>query len=98
MVELLDAYFFFFFFEQKTAYELRISDWSSDVCSSDLDHAPEPKASRGHGSDHIPIRQRSDRAGAPTAAAGGEHAEHVAGLQAQRALVGQALGDRKSVV
>src|SRR3546814_440542 len=27
---------FFFFFEQKTAYELRISDWSSDVCSSDL--------------------------------------------------------------
>src|SRR3546814_8076113 len=28
--------FIFFFFEQKTAYELRISDWSSDVCSSDL--------------------------------------------------------------
>src|SRR3546814_9453729 len=27
---------FFFFFNQKTAYELRISDWSSDVCSSDL--------------------------------------------------------------
>src|SRR3546814_3905553 len=26
----------FFFFEQKTAYEMRISDWSSDVCSSDL--------------------------------------------------------------
>src|SRR3546814_17631762 len=29
-------YFFFFFFKQKTAYEMRISDWSSDVCSSDL--------------------------------------------------------------
>src|SRR3546814_1724982 len=29
----------FFFFKQKTAYELRISDWSSDVCSSDLGHA-----------------------------------------------------------
>src|SRR3546814_9886993 len=28
--------FRFFFFKQKTAYELRISDWSSDVCSSDL--------------------------------------------------------------
>src|SRR3546814_7622010 len=28
---------FFFFFKQKTAYEMRISDWSSDVCSSDLD-------------------------------------------------------------
>src|SRR3546814_3429242 len=36
--------FIFFFFKQKTAYEMRISDWSSDVCSSDLlpgpvDHA-----------------------------------------------------------
>src|SRR3546814_3036257 len=28
----------FFFFKQKTAYEMRISDWSSDVCSSDLPH------------------------------------------------------------
>src|SRR3546814_7414625 len=27
-----------FFFKQKTAYEMRISDWSSDVCSSDLQH------------------------------------------------------------
>src|SRR3546814_2678928 len=29
----------FFFFKQKTAYEMRISDWSSDVCSSDLEAA-----------------------------------------------------------
>src|SRR3546814_5126081 len=29
----------FFFFKQKTAYEMRISDWSSDVCSSDLSAA-----------------------------------------------------------
>src|SRR3546814_10647943 len=29
-----------FFFKQKTAYEMRMSDWSSDVCSSDLDHGP----------------------------------------------------------
>src|SRR3546814_8791086 len=29
-------YSLFFFFKQKTAYEMRISDWSSDVCSSDL--------------------------------------------------------------
>src|SRR3546814_2745231 len=28
---------YLFFFKQKTAYEMRISDWSSDVCSSDLD-------------------------------------------------------------
>src|SRR3546814_5903617 len=30
------ALFFLFFFKQKPAYEMRISDWSSDVCSSDL--------------------------------------------------------------
>src|SRR3546814_8073580 len=34
------------FFKQKTAYELRISDWSSDVCSSDLDQEARP-ARRG---------------------------------------------------
>src|SRR5213083_2407252 len=34
-------FFFFFFFKQKTAYEITASDWSSDVCSSDLDE-------RGH--------------------------------------------------
>src|SRR3546814_11715960 len=32
--------FCFFFFKQKTAYEMRISDWSSDVCSSDLVRRP----------------------------------------------------------
>src|SRR3546814_2198529 len=41
----------FFFFKQKTAYEMRISDWSSDVCSSDLvdggnrDHPADPLVS-----------------------------------------------------
>src|SRR3546814_7890318 len=41
---------FFFFFKQKTAYEMHISDWSSDVCSSDLDlgveqkHQPRPSS------------------------------------------------------
>src|SRR3546814_13732641 len=33
---MLMCFIFFFFFKQKTAYEMRISDWSSDVCSSDL--------------------------------------------------------------
>src|SRR3546814_13321845 len=32
----VSLFFFVFFFKQKTAYEMRISDWSSDVCSSDL--------------------------------------------------------------
>src|SRR3546814_13602639 len=36
MRSLLFSFVFFFFFKQKTAYEMRISDWSSDVCSSDL--------------------------------------------------------------
>src|SRR3546814_2606640 len=36
MYALFISLFFFFFFKQKTAYEMRISDWSSDVCSSDL--------------------------------------------------------------
>src|SRR3546814_7868960 len=35
-VHCLTLLFCFFFFKQKTAYEMRISDWSSDVCSSDL--------------------------------------------------------------
>src|SRR3546814_5608624 len=33
---IMSFFVFFFFFKQKTAYEMRISDWSSDVCSSDL--------------------------------------------------------------
>src|SRR3546814_3771229 len=43
---------FMFFFKQKTAYEVRINDWSSDVCSSDLpwpyaqDHTPSPRRHR----------------------------------------------------
>src|SRR3546814_2904197 len=36
MWSALECVFFVFFFKQKTAYEMRISDWSSDVCSSDL--------------------------------------------------------------
>src|SRR3546814_6377294 len=35
---------YFFFFKQKTAYEMRISDWSSDVCSSDLARRAHPLA------------------------------------------------------
>src|SRR3546814_7441366 len=36
MIVMFHSYSCFFFFKQKTAYEMRISDWSSDVCSSDL--------------------------------------------------------------
>src|SRR3546814_4475957 len=44
---------FFFFFKQKTAYEMRISDWSSDVCSSDLRF--EELASIARAGDHLVV-------------------------------------------
>src|SRR3546814_2658713 len=43
--DLLVFSFYFFFFKQKTAYEMRISDWSSDVCSSDLKIAGDSECS-----------------------------------------------------
>src|SRR3546814_2797778 len=58
----------FFFFKQKTAYEMRISDWSSDVCSSDLQPLP---------SIELEIRREDGSCCAP-----GEHGEiHVRGEQ-----------------
>src|SRR3546814_16873377 len=47
--------FLFFLFKQKTAYELRISDWSSDVCSSDLPNQAQPTRNRGF---RLPITAR----------------------------------------
>src|SRR3546814_8201145 len=46
---------FFFFFKQKTAYDMRISDWSSDVCSSDL------SVMRGRTDHHRAVAQSGDR-------------------------------------
>src|SRR3546814_9885755 len=48
----------FFFFKQKTAYEMRISDWSSDVCSSDL--ARRKGGSRRHGAKALDPEHRHD--------------------------------------
>src|SRR3546814_6511217 len=45
----VDVIFRFVFFKQKTAYEMRISDWSSDVCSSDLGTARPNCAARSDG-------------------------------------------------
>src|SRR3546814_2179051 len=49
-----------FFFKQKTAYEMRISDWSSDVCSSDLVVAPAGggRAAADHGYRRVPEQAR----------------------------------------
>src|SRR3546814_1703265 len=57
----------FFFFKQKTAYEMRISDWSSDVCSSDLRAALDVRQRLGIvGKNHIqlPADQVGKRRGA----------------------------------
>src|SRR3546814_3454686 len=53
----------FFFVKQKTAYEMRISDWSSDVCSSDLEHRRQRRAD-DPGADHGPGRGPGRSAGA----------------------------------
>src|SRR3546814_2271222 len=65
---LVDAFLYFvFFFKQKTAYEMRISDWSSDVCSSDL-----AGAVRGDVRRHVfhVARRVRRRRGSAAAAAG----------------------------
>src|SRR3546814_4801841 len=45
-----------FFFKQKTAYEMRISDWSSDVCSSDL-LAPRPEWVKVQRDEGVPVEK-----------------------------------------
>src|SRR3546814_3525881 len=68
---------FGFFFKQKTAYEMRISDWSSDVCSSDLFPRRSPLHLRS------PCRQShgsSGWGGKPIAPAGGSHQSLLSGV------------------
>src|SRR3546814_1609038 len=49
------SFVFFFFFKQKTAYELRISDWSSDVCCSDLEIEEEDQQQQRHVADELDV-------------------------------------------
>src|SRR3546814_6755499 len=86
---------FFFFFKQKTAYEMRISDWSSDVCSSDL--------AVGHdlGSTIVPVAADSDVGIGPITAQVTHRASDVPRrlLSRRRLACAQQHGqDRKSVV
>src|SRR3546814_3612761 len=50
-----------FFFKQTTAYEMRISDWSSDVCSSDLSASPLPCPKRSRSGLRQPCRRPGGR-------------------------------------
>src|SRR3546814_4660809 len=89
---MLDYDFCFFYFKQKTAYEMRISDWSSDVCSSDLFRSAGPAFLRydehGHGASRRADRlwrgrrgRLSDRADA------GEAGSHKAGVEPAKPLL-----------
>src|SRR3546814_5631204 len=59
----------FFFFKQKTAYEMRINDWSSDVCSSDLEYLAPQGYFAGHGEFFLYLTLRKARG------QGGEHGD-----------------------
>src|SRR3546814_3362271 len=69
----------FFFFKQKTAYEVRISDWSSDVCSSDLRLRARNRAGAQGSPDACLINSVSiPRLQATHSPASGEHSWHRA--------------------
>src|SRR3546814_15474292 len=103
---------FFFFFKQKTAYEMRISDWSSDVCSSDLSGLQLPSRGKqaigdraqhyvdrdeeGDGSRH---RMRHRRIHRPDAAIAKTHDSVIHGLGVRdRLKLGRQTVDRVEVV
>src|SRR3546814_10637739 len=80
----------FFFFKQKTAYEMRISDWSSDVCSSDL-RTRFPRVERHeHGAD----RERAPGADRPFGLVAHGDGDAVALADAQPVGQGAAKGAR----
>src|SRR5213594_4123546 len=67
-------FIFFFFFKQKTAYEISVRDWSSDVCSSDLTRPARP----------APPPHARARVSAGRIAAGGPHRRRSAELLSRR--------------
>src|SRR3546814_17784507 len=89
----------FFFFKQKTAYEMRISDWSSDVCSSDLDHlddvaVPFEELGHGHGIAAMLANAQRQRLQPLQEQEGVEGAERVAEVALQRDARLEDVGDR----
>src|SRR3546814_16585521 len=96
-----ECYLFFFFFKQKTAYEMRISDWSSDVCSSDLvrEDGPHPHLHRHQPHPH---GKEAAHAAGPGGRGGGQGGQTGARIYRRRRVLGRGCGafrqDRKSVV
>src|SRR3546814_8963376 len=63
-VDITRCIVYIFFFKQKTAYEMRISDWSSDVCSSDLMDVARPWIEKLIGGRYdAPLRPLAEKAG-----------------------------------
>src|SRR3546814_1108992 len=100
---MLSCYIIFFFFKQKTAYEMRISDWSSDVCSSDLPAARRRSRRQvlqrlvGHCVVPAPaLRQAIDMGVVQDGEKIGAQVADIAGLLTPRQRAAEA--DRKSVV
>src|SRR3546814_2101935 len=95
------GFVFFFFFKQKTAYELRISDWSSDVCSSDLGwddvDGPSPgqhRRPRPLQGPALDVRRDDD----PVPPQPGQHGDEGSVAAAVAVVLVQMGADRKSVV
>src|SRR3546814_2332528 len=76
--------FNFFFFKQKTAYEMRISDWSSDVCSSDLSRRVGTLPSHASGADND-----------GTAVVGAGRVQRVINERATRAVARRVVAERR---
>src|SRR3546814_7585358 len=74
----------FFFFKQKTAYEMRISDWSSDVCSSDLPAELKTAVSQKYRWAHCRLSQARQMAGPTARKAGGASRLHFCRESGQR--------------
>src|SRR3546814_2873816 len=89
--------FFVFVFKQKTAYEVRISDWSSDVCSSDLVPLDDPIEKWTDAAFWDELRRRIPEDAAARIVTGASIEKSIAPL---RSFVAEPMrwGDRKGVV
>src|SRR3546814_14437513 len=84
-----------FFVKQKTAYDRRISDWSSDVCSSDLSARPTPTDSMLTAIEFCAPARICETTSRPSASVPSQSSEEGAG---RRRRILMAVGDRKGVV
>src|SRR3546814_1804911 len=87
--------FIFFFFKQKTAYEMRISDWSSDVCSSDLARRARELVEHRRAVDEVARREDQRRVARPEEDAPAAILGPPRGLAHRLAMGGEPLADQR---